>query len=198
MKKFVMLSGLAFLLTGIASADIIVSLNSGPVVNGSNFDWTYTATLKSGATLNSGDFFTIYDIGGFGPSTPIAGNVIMPATLWSSSIQFLGTNGFGQSPVDSGSIYNVTYTYTGTAVNAVSDTVLGGGAGAFGYTSSNNTSFTGAFSATSHLTSNGSTLGNTGTVTVAGASPVPEPSTTFLFGGGLIALFFVLRRVRTA
>jgi len=185
----------ALALTGVASADIILSLNSGPVTNGGNFDWTYTATLKSGATLNTGDFFTIYDIGGFGPGIPILNPIIIPGINWTSSVQLLGTNGFGQTPVDDGGVYNVTFTFTGgSPVVAVSDTILGGGAGAFGYTSSNNTSFTGAFSASTHITDGGAQAGNTSTVTVAGASPVPEPSTTLLLGGGLIALSYALRR----
>src|SRR5258708_2651025 len=100
MRKLAVLFVLALALSGIASADIMLALNSGPVINGANFNWTYTATLKSGSTLNTGDFFTIYDIGGFGVGVPIAGNVILPGAGWSSSIQLTGTNGFGQSPVD--------------------------------------------------------------------------------------------------
>src|SRR5439155_16334260 len=41
-------------------------------------------------------------------------------------------------------------------------------AGAFGYTSSNNTSHSGPFSATTHVTSGGATAGNTAAVTIAG------------------------------
>src|SRR5258708_4712138 len=132
-------------MSSIASADIVLALATGPVVNGGNFNWTYTATLASGSTLNPTHFFTIYDIGGFGPGVPIAGNVILPGNGWTSSIQLLGTNGFGQAPVDSPSVYNATDTFTGSAIVAASDTILGGGTGAFGYTSSNNTSFTGAY-----------------------------------------------------
>src|SRR5438045_6624511 len=129
MKKSAVFVVLALAMSSIASADIVLSLATGPVVNGGNFNWTYTATLASGSTLNPNDFFTIYDIGGFGPGVPIAGNVILPGSGWISSIQLLGTNGFGQAPVDSGSLYNVTYTFTGTAIVAASDTVLGGGIG---------------------------------------------------------------------
>jgi hypothetical protein len=201
MKKLPIFLVLGLATSAIASADIIVTLNSGPVVNGGNFNWTYTATLKSGSTLNTGDFFTIYDIGGFGVGVPIAGNVILPGANWSSSIQLLGINGFGQAPVDSAVISNVTYTFTGAnPIVAAADTTLGGGAGAFGYTSSNNTSFTGAFSATSHITAGGAVAGNTSTVTVAGAAPsqVPEPSTTLLSGVGLIGLSLLMRRRRRA
>src|SRR5436190_3882074 len=116
MKKLAIFLVLALAMTGIASADIVLALASGPVVNGGNFNWTYTATLASGSTLNPSDFFTIYDIGGFGPGIPIAGNVILPGSGWISSIQLIGTNGFGQAPVDNGSLYNVTYTYTGSAI----------------------------------------------------------------------------------
>jgi hypothetical protein len=201
MKKLAIFVVLGLATSAIASADIIVALNSGPVVNGGNFNWTYTATLKSGSTLNTGDFFTLYDIGGFGLGVPIAGNVILPGANWSSAIQLIGVNGFGQAPVDSASIFNVTYTFTGgSPINAAVDTVLGGGAGAFGYTSSSNTSFTGAFSATSHITSGGAAAGNTSSVTVAGAAPsqVPEPSTTLLSGVGLIGLSLLMRRRRRA
>jgi hypothetical protein len=200
MKRVVFFFVLGLATSGIASADVIVALNSGPVVNGGNFNWTYTATLKSGASLLTGDFFTIYDIGGFGPGAPIAGNVILPGSNWSSSIQLLGTNGFATAPADSNSIFNVTYTFTGSSIIAAADTILGGGAGAFGYTSSSNTSFTGAFSATSHITAGGATAGNNSTVTVAGAAPaqVPESSTTLLSGIGLIALGLLSRRRRRA
>jgi hypothetical protein len=168
MKRLVTILVLALAMPTIASADIAVTLWAGPVLNGANFNWTYTATLKSGATLNPGDFFTIYDIGGFGPAVPIAGNVILPAAGWTFSIQLVGTNGFGQAPADNVGIYNVTFTRTGAAIVAASDTILGG-IGGFGYTSSNATSFTGAYSATTHVTSGGATAGNSSTVTVAGS-----------------------------
>jgi hypothetical protein len=196
MKKLAIVFVLGLAMAGMASADIIVTLNSGPVVNGGDFNWTYTATLKSGSTLMNGDFFTIYDVGGFGPGVPIANPVILPASNWSSSIQFLGINGFSTAPADSPTIFNVTYTFTGgSSVVAASDTILGGGAGAFGYTSSSNTSFTGAFSATSHITSGSALAGNTSSVTVAGSpTQIPEPSTTLLSGVGLIAVSLLLRR----
>jgi len=195
-KKLLLSLVMLSAVTGIASADIIVALNSGPVTNGANFNWTYTATLKSGSTLNNGDFFTIYDIGGFGPGVPIANPVILPASNWSSSIQLLGINGNNQAPPDSASVYNVTYTFTGASpIVAASDQILGGGAGAFGYTSASNSSFTGQFSATSHNTSGGTIQGNTQALTVAGTNPVvPEPSTTVLFGVGLVALSFLVKR----
>jgi hypothetical protein len=195
MKRFAIFAVGVAALSAIASGDVILTLNSGPVSNLPNFNWTYTATLKSGSSLNSGDFFTIYDIGGFGPGVPIANPVIMPSSNWNSSIQLLGLNGFSQTPSDSGLFYNVTFTFTGASpILAASDVTLGGGAGAFGYTSSANTSHIGAFSATSHATADGVTQGNTSIVTVAGTPSVPEPTTMFLSGGGLIVIGLLRRR----
>jgi hypothetical protein len=195
MRRIVLFFTLALGLSAVARADIMLTLNAGPVVSFSNFTWTYTATLKSGSTLNNGDFFTIYDIGGFGPGVPIASPVIMPGSNWSSLIQLVGINGFNQAPPDSGALYNLTFIFTGSSpVIAASDTILGGGAGTFGYASSSNTAFAGAFSATSHATVGGLSQGNTSGVTVAGPSTVPEPTTTLLTGCGLLALSFLRRR----
>lgn len=195
MRRIVLFFTLTLGLSAVARADIMVTLNSGPVASFSNFNWTYTATLKSGSTLNNGDFFTIYDIGGFGPGVPIANPVILPIANWSALIQFVGINGFNQTPTDAVGLYNVTYIFTGSSpIVAASDTILGGGAGAFGYTSSSSTTFAGAFSATSHATVGGLTQGNTSGVAVAGLSPVPEPTTSLLTGCGLVALSFLRRR----
>jgi len=194
MKKLAVYLVLAIALAAAASGDVIVTLNSGPVSNLPNFDWTYTATLKSGSSMSNGDFFTIYDIGGFGPGFPILNPVILPGSNWVSSIQFLGIDGFNQVPPDSPSLYNLTFTFTGASpIVAVNDVLLGGGAGAFGYTSSSSRSVTGAFAATSRATVGGAFQGNTSSVTVAG-SPVPEPATILLSAGGLIALGLLRRR----
>src|SRR5438876_481284 len=101
MTRIAVFCAIALGLSTVARADIMVTLNSGPVASFSNFNWTYTATLKSGSTLNNGDFFTIYDIGGFGPGLPIANPVILPGANWSALIQLVGINGFNQSPADS-------------------------------------------------------------------------------------------------
>ena len=196
MRRILMFSVLVAALSAMASGDIIVTLNSPPVANGSNFNWTYTATLKSGSSLMNGDFFTIDDIGGgFGPGTPIANPVIMPGSNWSSSIQLVGIDGFNQAPPEISTLYNITFTFVGSApVVAIADTILGGGAGAFGYTSSTNIPVMSVFSATSHSTIDGFSQGNTSSLAVADP-PVPEPAAIILSGGGLIALS-LLRRYR--
>jgi len=196
MRRILMFSVLVAALSAMASGDIIVTLNSPPVANGSNFNWTYTATLKSGSSLMNGDFFTIDDIGGgFGPGTPIANPVIMPGSNWSSSIQLVGIDGFNQAPPEISTLYNITFTFVGSApVVAIADTILGGGAGAFGYTSSTNIPVMSVFSATSHSTIDGFSQGNTSSLAVADP-PVPEPAAMILSGGGLIALS-LLRRYR--
>ena len=151
----------------LVASGISVAMNSLPVPVGANFEWRYTATLKSGSTLNPGDFFTIYDIAGFGPSVPIANPIILPAN-WSSSVQPLGINGFVQTPTDSGTVNNVTYTYIGaSAIVAAGDTILASN-NAFGFTSSSNALALRAYSATSHVTAGGAAQGVSARLRVPG------------------------------
>ena len=67
-KAFVL--GLAVLASGIliARADIIPTLDS---ITGSspNFTWNYSANVTVDQTVNSGDFFTIYDFSSIMPTT---------------------------------------------------------------------------------------------------------------------------------
>lgn len=197
MRRIGLISVLVAALAAMASGDIIVTVNLPPAADLSNFDWTYTATLKSGSSLDNGDFFTIYDIGGgFGPGTPVANPVIMPSSGWISSIQLVGINGFNQAPPEISTLYNLTFTYTGsTPVVAGADTILGGGVGAFGYISAVDIPVMSSFSATSHATIGGDPQGNTSSLAVADP-PVPEPATMFLSAAGLVALS-LLRRRRT-
>lgn len=92
-------------------ADIIPSLSSTSP-SGSDFTWSYSATLTqdenavSGGS-NGGDFFTIYDFSGFVP-----GSNAQPAG-WTFTASLLGTTPPKVTPTDDPLLFNLTWHYTG-------------------------------------------------------------------------------------
>src|SRR6266446_2307109 len=91
----------------IARGDIIPTLSS---VTGSspNFTWNYSANVTVDETINTGDFFTIYDFGSIVP-----GSNTQP-TGWTFSTSLLGTTPALVNATDNPNILNLTWTYTGT------------------------------------------------------------------------------------
>src|SRR5437016_5027101 len=89
-----------------ARADIIPTLDS---VTGSspNFTWNYSANVTVDQTVNSGDFFTIYDFGSIAP-----GSNMQPAG-WTFSQALLGPTAALTNPTDNPNILNLTWTYNG-------------------------------------------------------------------------------------
>src|SRR5258708_32686132 len=92
----------------IARGDIIPTLSS---VTGSspNFTWNYSANVTVDQTINTGDFFTIYDFGTIAPGSN------MQPTGWTFSQALLGPTAALTSPTDNPNILNMTWTYKGTA-----------------------------------------------------------------------------------
>jgi len=92
----------------IARGDIIPTLSS---VTGSspNFTWNYSANVTVDETINTGDFFTIYDFGTIAP-----GSNTQP-TGWTFSQALVGPTPSLVTPTDNPSILNLTWTYTGAA-----------------------------------------------------------------------------------
>jgi hypothetical protein len=167
MRKALIL-GLALLGSGIliARGDIIPTLNS---VTGSspNFTWNYAANVTVDQTVNTGDFFTIYDFGSIAP-----GSNTQP-TGWTFSQALVGPTAALTSPTDNPNILNLTWTYTGTTP------IVGSAAlGIFSVITSTDQLKDGQFTAQATRNSGpnaGTKVSNIGTVAV----PVPEPSTLF-------------------
>src|ERR1700724_4036224 len=109
MRKALVL-GLVLLGSGmfIVRGDIIPTLSS---VTGSspNFTWNYSANVTVDQTINTGDFFTIYDFGSIAP-----GSNTQPAG-WTFSQSLVGPTAALTSPTDNPNILNLTWTYNGTA-----------------------------------------------------------------------------------
>ena len=109
MKKSYLLGLLASVAALTANADIIPTLSS-ITPSGSEFTWNYTATVTNDQMVVTGNYFTIYDFSSISPITATA-----PAG-WTYTTALVGVTPSDVAPVDSASLFNVTFTYTGTTI----------------------------------------------------------------------------------
>jgi hypothetical protein len=182
MKKTFVL-GLAILASGIliARADIIPTLDS---ITGSspNFTWNYSANVTVDQTVNSGDFFTIYDFSSIMPTT-----TTQPSG-WTFSTALVGPTAPLTSPTDNPNLWNLTWTYSGSAITGSQ------ALGIFSVVTSTDQLKDGQFTAQATRNSGpnaGTKVSNIGTVAV----PVPEPS-ALLPIIGVCAAALISTRVR--
>src|SRR2546430_11100593 len=173
-KSFIL--GLVLLGSGIliARGDIIPTLSS---VTGSspNFTWNYAANVTVDETINTGDFFTIYDFGTIAP-----GSNTQP-TGWTFSQALLGPTPALTNPTDNPNILNLTWTYTG-ATPIVGSAALG----IFSVITGTDQLKVGQFTAEATRNSGpnaGTKVDNIGTISV----PVPESSSLLPIIGVCIA-----------
>ncbi len=143
----------------------------------SNFRWTYAIVLPTDSQLQAGNYFTIYDFGGYVP-----GLNSQPAG-WTFTAELLGTTPPGVIPTDNPSLWNLTWTYTGPTIPAGQT-----GLGNFWAVSTFDLPVESYFTARTNRTSDGRVDTNitTTNVPVPSAGPVvPEPTTLALAGLGL-------------
>src|SRR6184192_1993604 len=173
-KSFIL--GLVLLGSGIliARADIIPTLDS---ITGSSpsFTWNYAANVTVDETVNTGDFFTIYDFGTIAP-----GSNTQP-TGWTFSQALVGPTPPLVLPTDNVSILNLTWTYNGAAP------ITGSAAlGIFSVITSTDQLKVGQFSAEATRSTGpnaGTKVDNIGTISV----PVQESSSLLTIIGVCIA-----------
>ena len=186
-------AAVALAVSGTATAGIL----PGPVTvtpEAGNFRWTYAIVLPTGMKLQAGNYFTIYDFGGFVPGTQFADPA--PNTgNWTMTTAKV-TVPLGLNPNDDPSIPDLTFTYTGPAV-----LVEGHGLGNFGATSTVGTNTTTDFTAQNRQSDTGELDRNIVDTFAPGVPPieppsgVPEPTTLALAGIGL-PLLAAARRFR--
>jgi hypothetical protein len=188
MKKTYFLGLIAFATMMTARADIIPTLFS-TTPNGSNFTWDYNGIVTANQTVTTGDFFTIYDFGGY-----VAGSATAPAG-WTVSVQLVGITPSDVNPVDNPSLFNLTWKYIGTTP-IVGDSSLNGQFTADStFKDPTRANFT-AQATRSNGAQAGTKVDNIGMVDV----PVPEMSALLpilsVCGAGLLSLVpsFVRRR----
>ncbi len=146
-----------------ASADIIPTFDSTASV-GPNFQWNYSANATLDQRVQSGDYFTIYDFGGFVP-----GSNAQPMD-WTFSSSLIGTTPSTVLPMDDAGVFNLTWTYIGQ------ESIVGPNAlGIFSAVSNTNQQRTDNFAASATRNgggNDGTPVDNIGSVAV----PVPEMS----------------------
>ena len=173
-----------------AMTGIFVPVGMTQQIGDPTFEYVFDVQLVAGSTLNTGGFFTVYDI----PFIPSGALTSQPNASWGSSVQLLGVTPTGAVVADDPTIENVTWQWNGTSPIVASP-------------SSNVDLGTFAVGVTSELTSppsptliyvgslNGSTASSQGTVTV---NAIPEPSSVILFltGASAIPLLWLRQRRR--
>lgn len=109
--KTIVFALLALGAASTAHADIIPALTvSSPIQVGSLYQYTYTATLAADQSLQTGNFFTIYDFQGFVKFGTLG-------TGFTGMTSLLGLTPSRVLPTDSPNVLNATFTYSGPTLN---------------------------------------------------------------------------------
>jgi hypothetical protein len=195
-KTFLLFAVIAALSASAVYADTITVnfLNETPL-GGGLFQYNYqisedaqgeitTGTVPGASTSLVGpntaaDYFTLYDVAGLTAMSQPVG--------WASESLLSGATDSAENPVDSASVPNVTFYYTGSAAILGPVTISG-----FAIISTVGTPGTGFW--TSEDTNNPSLVNNASIGTLG--IPVPEPSAVLLLGSGLVTLAGVRLRRR--
>jgi hypothetical protein len=190
-RRALPLAGAALLMVSgsLARADIIPEVSTVTSNGSGGFTWTYTAALTNDETLQSGNFFTIYDFTGFVPGTNF-----QPAN-WVFSSANVGLTPPRVTPTDNPSVPNLTWTYTGPNVGPGPVDL-----GLFGADSSLSQLKIGQFAAEAikyapGKPGNGKPVDYVGSVGVpGGGNVIPESSSLLLLLPGLAPLGLLLRK----
>lgn len=166
-------------LTGTAAAGLLPTAVTHPSEAG-NYRWTYAIVLPTDMKLQSGNYFTIYDFGGYVPGGESA------PEGWTFSASKVGPTPNLLEPNDDENEWNLTWTYSGPTIPSGQS-----GLGNFWAVSVYDKEAEDFFTAETYRTSDGLIDRNITTTVVPTGTPVgpppgvPEPATLALAGLGL-------------
>jgi hypothetical protein len=155
-----------------------------------NFRWTYSVVLPTDMKLQAGDYFTIYDFGGYVDGSANLTSAFpddSASGFWSVSTANVGPTPAMLNPEDDAGVSNITWTYNGPTIPSGKVTL-----GNFAATSIYEDTQSSFFTATNPRAVDGVVDSNiTETITPLGDDDtppppgVPEPTTLALAGLGL-------------
>jgi hypothetical protein len=192
--RSLLLAGAFFAMGSIAHANSITLGNVSQALVPGGSTWTYSVDFAN-SSISTGDYFTIND---FGSATVVSGlSTPLPGGTWTMSQALVGPNSLPAT--DSGSVLNVTFTYSGPAGT------VGGVPGDYSTTitlGSTLASLTPAFHDYTSIdkAATGVTAGQTSRVIGPVAGPatvpttVPDAGSTFGLLGSVLVVFAALRR----
>src|SRR5438067_3494798 len=182
-------AAVAAAVTGTTAAAGLLPVSVTVTPEAGNYRWTYSVVLPTDMKLQAGDYFTIYDFGGF-----VTGSMSVSSTspddtyaaYWKMTSSNLGPTPDRLNPQDDATLPNLTWKYTGPEINETGKITLGN----FSAVSSVGTPDKSFFTARNPRSADGKFDSNiTETLVPHGSSGnglgVPEPTTLALAGLGL-------------
>ncbi len=191
-RFFLLAAAVACGLTAPGAQAGLLPVNVTITPEAGNYRWTYAIVLPTDSQLQSGNYFTLYDFGGYIPGGEMAPDG------WAFTASQTGPTPALTVPNDDPNAWNLSWQYTGP-------TILTGqtGLGNFWAYSTSGSATTDFFTAQTFRSSDGLSDRNVTTTLVpdgAGAPPagVPEPGTLVLAGLGLPLVGLARARRRAA
>jgi hypothetical protein len=107
-----------------STTGIVITKGTTHEIGDPLYVYTFTVELTAGETLQTGGYFTVYDIPGVAASSLTQ----QPNDKWGDSLQLVGLTPSGTPPItDNPAIWNVTWVYNGSAFtgNSPNGTTIG-------------------------------------------------------------------------